>query len=115
MTPKIKEVLTDLVARLHRDLNDALLAIVLFGSQARGDATALSDIDVAVIVRRRTSEVWDTVTAIAADVSLEHEVVVSVLVVSEAKWLRLKTEDAMLARNIEMEGVQLWNGRQVSI
>ena len=84
--------LTPVLQTLRRDLAHALGAqfnrLLLFGSRARGEARPDSDIDVLVVVNgavdypdllRRTSEV-------VANLSLEHDVVISTIFVSEARW-----------------------------
>ena len=44
--------LAEVTAALEQELGDALVAIVLFGSQARGDENEASDWDLLVIARR---------------------------------------------------------------
>lgn len=111
MKADISEALRDLSARLHEHLPDQVLSLVLFGSQARGDARSDSDVDVLVLVRRRTSKVWDVITETAADVSLDWNISVSVLILSAARWKRMRTEKMLLAQNIEAEGVPIWSAR----
>ena len=65
---------------------ERVVSVALFGSKARGDATAESDIDVMVLVdaddRAFRSDLW----RIASDVSLEYNVVLSVRVYAQARW-----------------------------
>ena len=50
-----REALQEVVRALHRGLGDNLVAIVLFGSRARGDATEASDWDLLLIARHLPS------------------------------------------------------------
>lgn len=47
-----QEAISEVVAALQQGLGDNLIAIVLFGSQARGEADESSDWDLLVIARR---------------------------------------------------------------
>ncbi len=65
-------------------LDERLEAVWLFGSRARGEADALSDVDLAVFARRdlTSSELWDAQiewTGVAADVLGTDEVAVQAL------------------------------------
>jgi predicted nucleotidyltransferase len=51
MNPKIKPILDELREALAAHYGERLAKLVLFGSQARGDAEADSDIDVLVVLR----------------------------------------------------------------
>jgi len=79
MLPHVKAALKDLRAGLERMYGPRLLKIVLFGSQARGDARPDSDIDVIAVL---DGEVKDRVerahcSEMIAAICLEHTVVIS--------------------------------------
>jgi predicted nucleotidyltransferase len=52
---QLPQSLSPLIAALQQGLGDNLVAVVLFGSRARGDATEASDWDVLVIARQLSS------------------------------------------------------------
>lgn len=85
---------------------DDLITLVLFGSQARGDATADSDIDVLVVLKNKQirqnkrEEVLDFI----GDLCLEFGVLVSCVYVSQAQF---ETEKSPLLLNIRREGIVL--------
>jgi predicted nucleotidyltransferase len=81
--------------------------MVLFGSMARGDYHDESDIDVALIVRGLTRELKGRILEEAAELELEHHTPLSVLVLSEEEFNRLKKRERRIALDIEGEGIPL--------
>lgn len=85
---------------------DSLITLVLFGSQARGDATAQSDIDVLVVLKdkqirnTKREEILDFI----GDLCLEFGILVSCVYVSQAQF---ETEKSPLLLNIRREGIVL--------
>ena len=106
MTPEVREVLAELKRQFQELYGDRLVKMLLYGSHARGDAEPGSDIDVLVVLKgpvvfeheiARTSE-------ITSDVSLEHNVVLSRLFVSEDDYSDERTHLVTVARR---QGVPL--------
>ena len=88
MTPLLQPVITELKERLKELYGESLERVVLFGSQARGDAAAGSDIDVLVVLKGPVSpgkEISRT-GEITASLSLLHDVVISCTFVSVDRY-----------------------------
>jgi predicted nucleotidyltransferase len=85
---------------------DDLITLVLFGSQARGDATTESDIDVLVVLKNKQlrNSKRDEVLDFIGDLCLEFGVLVSCVYVSQAQF---ETEKSPLLLNIRREGIVL--------
>jgi predicted nucleotidyltransferase len=101
---RLQRILDALRQEMSQVLGDRLDAIILFGSQARGDAQDGSDIDVLIVVRgefdygdliRRTS-------ASIAALCLENDVVISRAFVSKDQFER---EHSPFLLNVRREGV----------
>jgi predicted nucleotidyltransferase len=106
MTPKIQIILTELRHRLEALYGERLVRMVLFGSQARGDAEPGSDIDVLVVLKGPVSpceEITKT-SEIVADLSLQFTEVISCVFMDEARFLH---RNGPLLRNIRREGVPI--------
>ena len=76
MLPKIQTLLTELRRRFEALYGERLVRMVLFGSQARGDAEPGSDIDVLVVLRGLVSpceEIARTINSVAAAKVLHTE------------------------------------------
>lgn len=104
--PKSK-TLRHLKESLENLLGDRLLKIMLFGSMARGDDDDDSDIDVAIIIRKLTRELKHQVLDRVAEVELKHLMPLSVLVLSEDEFNRLRKRERRIVLDIEREGIPL--------
>jgi predicted nucleotidyltransferase len=106
MNEKLQTILTELHHRFEATYRERLVRLVLFGSQARGDAEPGSDIDVLVVLQGIVSpceEIARTINDVA-DISLAYNEVVSCVFVSEEQFER---ERSPLLLNVRREGVPL--------
>jgi predicted nucleotidyltransferase len=106
MTVQASRVLPDLIAGLRSLYGPRLLNVVLFGSQARGDADSGSDIDILVVLADPVDpglEIGRT-GALSSELSLQHDAVVSLVFVPLSRYLH---EKSPLLLNIRREGVAL--------
>jgi predicted nucleotidyltransferase len=104
MTAELKTILAELRRRFERIYGTRLSRLVLFGSQARGDAMPGSDIDVLVVLRGPVlpgQEIART-GAVAAELSLQYDIVISCAFVSAERYL---TESSPLLMNVRREGI----------
>jgi predicted nucleotidyltransferase len=105
-----REALTAFVERVRERYGERLAKVAVFGSRARGDVHAESDIDVAVILRAPcgTKERFDIVD-MACDVALAAPawVDLSPRVLAEDDYLRLVRDEWHLGLDIEREGIPL--------
>lgn len=89
---------------LIRIYGDQLKAIYLYGSYARGDYRSGSDVDVMILLKDYKTY-WDEIertSYIIQDVSLDFNISVSRIFMTEEKW---KRSDTPLLRNIHEEGL----------
>lgn len=91
-------------ARLEAILGDDLESIVLYGSQARGDAEEGSDIDVLCVVRTLLDygDLIERTSNAAAQLSLEYDVVISTAFVRSEDY---RTRNTPFLMNVRREGV----------
>lgn len=93
--------------RLHERLPGEILQVMLFGSKARGDTGPGSDIDILIVVREESWPLRADVSTLAADVSLEYDVLIGPRVIGQERWERMKRHRSGLYRNIMAEGIPL--------
>jgi predicted nucleotidyltransferase len=106
MTIEVQTILSELKARLVELYGERLERLVLFGSQARGDAEPDSDIDVLVVLRGevRRYEESQRISELRADLSLRHGTVVSCMFVSIGEYT--EGGEALFA-NARREGIMV--------
>jgi predicted nucleotidyltransferase len=97
-----REMLKRFKREVKKVLGDRLDRVVLFGSRSRGDAAPDSDFDLLVTVQNLQETDRKRVFEIAADLSLEYDTVLAVMVVPANDF----TEDRYfyLYENIQKEG-----------
>ena len=108
LTINEQAALSALVSRLREQCGDKLLRVVLFGSKARGDSDAESDLDVLILVNDGDWRFQDAVALVAFDPMIEYGVVLSPLVVNDADYRWWQEHHAPIYRNVSAEGIELW-------
>ena len=105
LTPeKLSHVLAELRSQLDELYGSRLVRLMLYGSQARGDAMPGSDVDVLVVLTGPVNPAAEIerATPVTAALSLEHDIVISCLYVSEERYIQ---ENSPLLLNVRREGV----------
>lgn len=93
--------------RLLERFQGEILQITLFGSKARGDSDRWSDIDILITVKEESWSLrWD-ISILAADVSLEYDVLIGPRVIGRERWERMKEHHFGLYQNILADGILL--------
>lgn len=101
---KRPQIISRIKEALHR--NEPGLQIVLFGSEARGDALADSDIDLLLLVDKEPVTLADkmALTAPLYDIELETGIQINPIVESLRKWGKRFTP---FYENVIKEGILL--------
>jgi DNA polymerase sigma len=85
-----------------------LIRIILFGSRARGDAEAGSDMDVVVILDDGANDTdRDYVSDCAWEAGFEHGIVVVPVVFTQSEWESGPEHYSLLVQAVERDGVPL--------
>ncbi len=102
-----QKAISEFLARVRSTYGTQLQRAMLFGSKARGEATAGSDIDVAVILEDETWEIRDEICKVGADISLQYDVLLDARVFSVARWKYMSEIRAGLYQNISSDAIPL--------
>lgn len=103
---KTVNVLIPLRNYLQQEYQERLDRVILFGSQARGNATTSSDIDVLIVLQDpvNASSELDRTSHFIAQFCLDHNLLISRLFMPRS---RFENENSPLLRNIRQEGIVL--------
>jgi predicted nucleotidyltransferase len=107
LTDKERQALTEFVEGLRDPFSGEVREVILFGSRARGEAQAGSDMDVVVVLREADLATSKGVRHLAVEVWLKHGIYVSTRVWSQAHWRRLEQLQTLLYQNIRRDGIDL--------
>jgi len=100
------ESIFELKKRLQEEFPD--VAVILYGSKARGDDEDFSDIDLLILLDREiNSKLKEKTIAIAYDIELKYDVVFSIIVKNREFWNSPLAKTIPLHWNIDKEGVLL--------
>jgi len=104
MNNKLQSILNQYQDYLKHHYKDKLVKVILYGSQARGEAKADSDIDLLIILKDpvNSGEKIDRTGEFTSDFCLEHDVVISRAFVSLSQF---NQESLPFFRNVHREGI----------
>lgn len=106
MNQHLTPILGEFRHQLELLYGEQLAQIVLFGSQARGDASPDSDIDVLIVLKQlvNTATEIERTSKFTANLCLEHNVVISRTFVSLEQF---QSELGGFFRNVRREGIAI--------
>lgn len=103
-TPLIPAVVREARDRLRLMYGDNLRCVILYGSHARGEATPESDIDLVIVLDdfQDAERELERMSPIASELSLQHDVLISLLVMRAWEYGQRNTP---LLLNVRREGI----------
>ncbi len=114
LSQEVLSVLASLREYVQAEYQERLYRVILFGSQARGDAKTSSDIDVLIVLQDpvNASAELDRTSYFIAQLCLYHNLLISRLFIPRTPPVRqsrsrFETENSPLLRNIRQEGIVL--------
>lgn len=107
LSPGEHQAVAEFVRRLRQRYPERVRHISLFGSKARGDSRPGSDIDILIIVDQEDWQLTHAISNLAADVSLEYDVLIGPRVIGQERWERMKQHRFGFYQNVAAEGIPL--------
>jgi len=107
LTDLERQALTAFVGRIRQRFDGLILLAMLFGSRARDEASADSDVDVLVVIDEEDYQARKEIRYLAAEVWLEYGLFLSTRVWSRSHWRKLQERQTLLYCNIQRDGIDL--------
>ncbi|HUT34990.1 MAG TPA: nucleotidyltransferase domain-containing protein [Planctomycetota bacterium] len=105
MDTEVRQILSELRSGLEALYGDRLRHLILFGSQARGDAEPGSDIDVLAVLRGLGDEgERKRKLDVLYDLSVRYDTLVTCILMDEDRFVH---RNGPLLRNIRREGIAI--------
>lgn len=111
MQEQITEVLKPYVKKISQIYGKSLEAVILYGSYARGDYTADSDVDIMILVNLPEEDIQSSrsqVSEVTYDFNMEHDMLI-MAVVKGTEHFRYWLPVHPFYQNVEREGVRLYD------
>lgn len=109
--PTVQRAIEHFTRRLREALGTELLAVKLFGSHVRGEASPESDVDLFVLVKERTWRLEALISDTAFETNLTFELFVAPTVYGEREFHDPVLQETPFLRTIEREGALVWESR----
>jgi len=104
-------VLSDYLARLRARFGARVLRVILYGSRARGDGDAESDLDVLVVVDGEDWRFHDEIADESTEAWLAHGALISPVTMDRKEYEQLREWRTLFYRNLERDGIDLWTAQ----
>jgi len=107
MREKDKIIVQDVKGWLSKEIRDHVERLIVFGSRARGEAHADSDLDLIALVDKKTPEIEKALDDAAYEVMWDHDFdpIISLKVFSRAKFENSVARGLSFYKNIDTQGI----------
>jgi len=92
---------------LKQEYSHAVFQVLIYGSSILGERSSVSDIDLLIITRDDNWREHEPIRFLAARLSNEYEVFLSVRLMSLARFRNLRTIQPFFFQNIQQESLEL--------
>ena len=108
LKPGEQQAVLEFVRLLEEQFKGMVSSVALFGSKARGESRADSDIDLLVVVDSDDWRIHKRIRYLAADICLKYDVNLSPRVWSLSHRQEMEALPSLLYQNIRRDGISLF-------
>lgn len=108
LRPEVRAAIEAYLRRVIGAFANEVASVTLYGSQARGEAEAESDIDLLVVICHDTPLLRHKLADLAWDVQFEHNVIISDIIRSLDEFTYMQAMRFPYYQNLERDGIVLW-------
>ena len=108
LRPAERVALSGYLTRLRARFGARVLHVILFGSRARGEGDAESDLDVLIVVDDGDWRFHDAIADESVEPWLAHGALISPVTMNRREYEQLREWRTLFHRNLEQDGVDLW-------
>lgn len=105
LAPATSAAVAELAARVRERFGSRVARMAVFGSQARGEATEDSDVDLLVVLDALTSADGHEIDAWVGDILTRTDVLLSPLLLSATRFDELRARERRLVAEIDRDGI----------
>jgi predicted nucleotidyltransferase len=98
-----KQIAEEFAKEVTERFGDEIENVILFGSVARGEDDAESDVDVLIIWYGDKVKGWDELEEVAFDYFIRYNTLISIKLISPAEYKYM--EDFLFMKDVQKEGV----------
>ena len=102
-----KKVIRKFAKKIKESLGNNIVFMELFGSKVRGDFSADSDIDILLVVKKKTTKVRDRVFDILFDIDPYYKCKISPIIYSDFEYKKNDELESPFIEAIKREAVKL--------
>ena len=106
--PKLMKSLAKMSSDLHGVFGNSMYKVILYGSYARGEQEPDSDVDIALILKDKSTEsIHDRMIDVVVDYELDLGVTLSVVPIEMDQYIEWRLT-LPFYKNIDKEGITIW-------
>jgi predicted nucleotidyltransferase len=107
LSKREQEAVQSFVKELRERLGNVIISVRLFGSKVRGDFKEDSDVDIFILVKKKTPAIVDIVGDLAADYIYEYDIPLSTVLYDLFEYSKNKELGSFFVENVEKQGIAL--------
>ncbi len=107
LTTEERNAVLEFTERLRKRFGSMIKEIILFGSKVRGESDRASDIDILIVLTKLSWETKKSISELAAEENLKHNVIISTIRYDENTWENPVVKSSPFCKTVREEGIWL--------